>query len=179
MRVRTFLLPLVLLAASTVAATAQKPKIDFDASWDFSSATTFAISQNGQPAANEMVQRRIEEMVEAELEIKGLRATSPSEADLTVIIGAYSRQRTKQSNVNIGVGVSRRTSRGSISVGGTTGGRTKTVQEGTLVIDLRDTTTNDLVWQSIVDGTLKGNAEQRQKKVNQAIHRSFAEFPPR
>ena len=109
-------LPFVLLAACVATAAAQKPKIDFDASYDFSAATTFAISRNGQPAANEMVQRRIEEMVEAELEIKGLRATSPAEADLTVIIGAYSRQRTKQSNVSIGVGVSRRTSRGSISV---------------------------------------------------------------
>ena len=178
MRARTHLLPFVLMAFLAAASAAQKPKIDFDASNEFSAATTFAISRNGQPAANEMVQRRIEEMVEAELEIKGLRATSPAEADLTVIIGAYSRQRTKQSNVSIGVGVSRRTSRGSISVGGTTGGRTKTVQEGTLVIDLRDTATNDLVWQSIVNGTLKGNTEQRQKKVNQAIHRSFAKFPP-
>ena len=47
------------------------------------------------------------------------------------------------------------------------------------MIDLRGTATNDLVWQSIVNGTLKGSTEQRQKKVNDAIHRSFAKFPPR
>ncbi|MDX1384998.1 MAG: DUF4136 domain-containing protein [Thermoanaerobaculia bacterium] len=158
------------------AAFAFKVRTDFDEDYDLGAARTFSVEVS-IPAASEIVTRRLSELVEAELEIKGLSASPPAEADLNVVLYANSSTRVKGGRVNLGVGVSKRTKRGSISIGGSTGGRPRTVEEGSFVIDVRDRESDRLVWQCTGSGTLKGDPAAQERKVHEAVREAFVDFP--
>jgi hypothetical protein len=157
-----------LLLASVVSA--QKIKVEFDQSANFSQYKTFAIrggqlnSQN--PALNnELTRKRIESDIERELTVKGLTAAA-GRADL---------------NVRYHFGTARRTEVERYPAGWR-GWGTRAVRvpyaEGTLVIDLRDPTTKSLVWRGIATQE-KSSAGDLAGKLDDMVRKSLDKYPPK
>ena len=169
-------LTLVLLALAAGPALADKPKIDYDREYDFASAKTVQWAA-GDPAANELNQKRIVSSVTETLESKGLTFVPEGEtADLYVVTHAASGTKQKQ-KARIGIGLGKSTSFGGISVGTSTGGGTRTVKVGTLSIELVDASTGDLVWRADMSETLSGD-EDMDQVIGDAVAGAFRDFPP-
>ena len=177
MRKSTGLFLLLLLAV--VPATAAKVVVDFAAGFDFETCKTVAWGE-GTPAPNELNERRIRVALTEQMESLGFGFVEAGQpADLILFTHAFREQQTKTSNVHVGVGLSRRTKRGAVSVGGSTSGRAKVVEKGTLVIELLDGNTGDLVWQARASDTIEGSAEKMESKIRKGVQKAFREFPPK
>ena len=55
---------------------------------------------------------------------------------------------------------------------------TETYQTGTLVVDLFDAKTKNLVWRGCATDTLSDKSDKNIKKLNNAVHNLFEHFPP-
>lgn len=176
--VRIAILFLLGVALSAVPALALKVTVDFSRTFDFSTVRTVAFGEGSVLARNELNQQRIDHAIEEELLEKGLSWTEDGEPDLLILTFAGANQRARQSNVSVGIGLSRRTSRGSINVGGSRAVGSRTVVEGTLRIDLIDARTGDLVWRAECSDTIDGDGEKAEKKIRKAVERALRDFPP-
>ncbi len=159
---------LTLLLASVAAA--QKIRVEFDQSADFSKYKTFAI-RGGQlnstnPALNsELTRKRVESDIERALTAKGLTAAA-GRADL---------------NVRYHLGTARRTEVERYPAGWR-GWGTRVVRvpyaEGTLVIDLRDAAAKSLVWRGIATQE-KSSAGDIAGKLDDMVRKSLDKYPPK
>ncbi|MGH7495796.1 MAG: DUF4136 domain-containing protein [bacterium] len=54
-------------------------------------------------------------------------------------------------------------------------------KEGTLIVDVIDAKTKQLIWRGFATGTVNPDAktEQREKKLNEAITKMMSQFPPK
>ena len=50
--------------------------------------------------------------------------------------------------------------------------------QGTLVIDIWDTRTNDLLWRGTVTDIISDNPEKNEKKMKKAMEKLFKKYPP-
>ena len=168
---------LMLAAAIALSpAFAMKVNVDHADDFDFRAVSTFAWVE-GTPAENELNERRIRAAVESALAAAGYAlAAEGEEPDLQVATHASVKGEQRSSNVRIGLGVSRSVgSSGRVSVGGSPGGRPRTIDVGTLVIDLVEAGSGRLVWRGEAEDSLKGDLE---KKIRTAVDRAFKKFPP-
>jgi hypothetical protein len=165
----------LLIAAPAMAA---KVTVDFAAGFDFEPCETIAWGE-GTPAPNELSERRIRAALIDQMESLGFRFVEAGQpADLILFTHAFVEEQTKTSNVHVGVGLSRRTKRGAVSVGGSTGGRSKVVKTGTLIVELLDGRSSDLVWQARAGDTIEGSGEKMESKIRKAVQKAFRDFPP-
>jgi Domain of unknown function (DUF4136) len=171
--------PLILLAAVVATtAMAQKVQVDYDKEFDFSEIKTISWVP-GTLSNSEMNQKRLEAAIHNELEGKGLEWVEDGpEVDLYLVSHVDSITQTKSSNTSVGVGVSRRTRFGSVGVGTSTSGKPKEVTTGTVLIEMRDGTSEQLVWQGTASDTVKDTPDKNEKTINDAIGKLFKDFPP-
>jgi len=54
-----------------------------------------------------------------------------------------------------------------------------TYQVGTLVVDLFDTETKQVVWWSTASDTVSDKPEKNAKHLNEAVEKMFKDFPPK
>jgi hypothetical protein len=163
------LLGLALLCAG--ACLAQKITVEFDQTIDFSKYKTFAI-RNGQlnsknPALNsELTQKQIDADIVRGLTARGLTMVSSGPSDL---------------NVRYVLGTARRTEIETYPAGWY-GMGTRVVRvpyaEGTLVINLRDSSAQSLVWRSIAREE-KRDPNQIQGKLDDMVRKSLDKYPPK
>ncbi len=161
------------------------PKVltDFDPSAEFSAFRTFAFvgltdKDQGGVLDNSLLRKRIEEMVSRELTAKGLRQVGADErSDLLVHfwVGVKEKQRVESTG----------------PVGGAYGGRygwragyyggavtTYEYQEGTLIVDLAESSKKDLVWRATIVGTLGESPEENLEIANKGVAKAFEHYPP-
>ncbi len=159
---------LSLLAAPGVLA--QKVTVEFDQAADFSKYKTFAI-RGGQlnsknPALNsELVKKQIEADIERGLTAKGLTRTSgPSDLNVRYVFGSARKMETETYPA------------------GWRGWGTRVVKvpysEGTLVIDLRGSSTRSLVWRGIAS-VEKNEASKIAGKLDDMVKKSLEKYPPK
>ncbi len=160
-------LSLVLLFA--ICAFGQKIDVEFDESADFTKYKTFAI-RDGQlhsknPTLNsELVKKRIEADT-SNLTAKGLSQVS-SPADL---------------NVRYTLGSARKREVETYPAGWRGWGTRRVVvpySEGTLVIDLRETSTRSLVWRAVAVEH-KSDPYKLEGKLEDMVKKSFEKYPPK
>jgi hypothetical protein len=154
----------------TLGAFAQKIEIESDQSVDFSKFKTFAI-RNGRlnsrnPSLNsDLIRTRINNDIQKYLGAKGL-TYSPSGADLNIF---YTLGAVRQTELET-------------YPAGWRGWGTQVVRvpytEGTLVIDLRDTSTHELVWRAIAREH-KSDASKVESKLDDMVKKSFDKYPPK
>jgi hypothetical protein len=158
-----------LLAAPRVFA--QKVTVEFDQSADFSKYKTFAIRggelNSKNPALNsELVKKRIEADIVRYLSMKGLEEspTGPSDLNIRYHFGQARKLETEAYPAGwYGLG-------------------TRIVRvpyaEGTLVIDLRDPKTRDLVWRGIASEE-KTDAAKIEGKLDDMVKKPLEKYPPK
>jgi uncharacterized protein DUF4136 len=160
---------LILTLLVTSGAFAQKVTVEFDQSADFTRYKTFAI-RDGQlnsrnPALNsELVKKRIEADIVKGLTAKGLTmVTGPSDLNVRYRFGSARKIETEAYPAGWR-GFGRRIVRVPYA-------------EGTLVIDLRDSSTRSLVWRGI-SAEEKSDATKIEGKLNDMVRKSIEKYPP-
>jgi hypothetical protein len=144
---------------------------EFDEAVDFSRFKTFKVLDgrltSRAPALNsELTRKRIQSEIEKRLIKKGLKIAESGSPDLTVSF-QFGSARTLETKTY---------------PAGWRGLRTRAVTapqaEGTMVIDLRDATTNALVWRSTaMEG--EPNPVKLADKLDDMVKKSIAKYPPR
>lgn len=157
----------------STAATA-RVDVDSDEAADFGKYKTYAW-RAGTPTKDPLMQKRIQNAVEDELNAKGL-SKKESAPDLHVVTHAASKTE-KQVIVNnpgyAGYGWSGWNRRGPTTV------NTYEIETGTLIVDLLDAGSNELVWRGVATKTLSENPQKIAKLIKKVVAKMFKKFPPK
>jgi hypothetical protein len=151
-------------------AAAQKVTVQFDQAADFSKYKTFAIRSGDlnsrNPALNSnLVKKRIDADIERYLTAKGLTETS-QQPDINVVYRFGSARKVEVETYPAGwYGWGTRAIRVPYA-------------EGTLVIDLRDTSTHSLVWRGIASEE-KRDPNKIEGKLDDMVKKSLEKYPPK
>lgn len=168
------------------------PKVltDFDPSAGFSAFRTFAFAgltdrDQGGVLDNSLVRKRIEEMVGRQLTAKGLSQVGVEDRpDLLVHfwVGVKDKQRVESTGVTAGAYAGAYGGRYGWRTGypGYYGGGVTTYeyQEGTLIVDLAESSKNELVWRATIVGTLQDSTEKNLEMANKGVAEAFEDYPP-
>ena len=166
------LLALCVLLLLAPGMWAQDVRYNFMPGTDFSKYHTYKwVSIEGGAHPNQIVDAQIRQSVDSQLAGKGLTKTDSDKADLYVGYQVAVDQE-KQWNA-YGMGGPR--------WGGMGTATSSTISNGTLVLDLYDPTTKQLVWTGNATKTLNpsGNQEKNQKNLDKAVQKLLKNYPPK
>jgi hypothetical protein len=160
---------LLLLAALPAAAFAQKVTVEFDKGSDFSDFHTFFLNPGQLNAKspllnNDLIGKQIQDDIRQQLTVKGLTEVTAGPRDL---------------NVGFSLGSARKQDVEFYPAGWWGARRVVTdYAEGTLVINLHETSVRALVWRSTAVQDQAGPAEV-QAKLDGMVKQAFEQYPPK
>jgi|SRR5712692_5928763 len=154
-------------------AFAQHIKTDFDHQANFSQYKTYSW-QEIKPA-NSLWDARIKNAVDAQLAAKGWTQVDNGGDVAIVAIKTTQTQRTLQT-FDDGMGGGWRW-RGMGGFGQSTTTE-QDYKEGTLVVDLYDAKTKQLIWRGSAQDTLSDKATKNEKNLDKGVAKMFKAFPP-
>jgi hypothetical protein len=164
---------IVLFLVALGNALAQQVKTDFDHQANFSQYKTYSW-QEIKPA-NSLWHARIQRAVEAQLTAKGWTKVE-SNGDVAVVAIATSHtERTLQTFYDGMGGGWRWRGFGGMGEATTT---EQDYKEGTLVVDMYDAKTKQLIWRGSSEDTVSNNAEKNEKNLDKGVAKMFKKFPP-
>lgn len=165
----------ILLAAMLmVCSTASSQDVRFNAmpGTDFSKYHSYKwVEIEGGSHPNQIVDAQIKQAIDSQLAAKGLTKVDNDNADLYV---GYQIAVDQQKQWNAyGMG-------GGIRWGGMATATSTTINVGTLVLDMYDPATKQLVWTGSATKTLdpSSNQEKNQKNLDKAMQKLLKSFPP-
>ena len=161
---------LVLLAASTLAA--QDVKYNFMPGTDFSKYHTYKwVAIEGASHPNQIMDQEIKQAVDSQLASKGLTKTDGDKADLYVGYQIAVDQERQWNAWGTGRGFG----------GGMGSATSSTISIGTLVLDMYDPGTKQLVWTGNATKTIdpSSNQEKNMKNLNKAMAKLLEHDPPK
>jgi hypothetical protein len=162
----------LLFTALVGTAVAHQVKTDFDHQTNFSQYKTYSW-QRIKPS-NSLWDARIKIAVDAQLAAKGWTQVDNGGDVAIVAIATTHTERALQTFYD-GMGGGWRW-RGF----GGTGEATTTEQdykEGTLLVDMYDAKTKQLIWRGSAEDTLSNKAETNEKNLNKGVAKMFKKFP--
>lgn len=168
--------PVLALACALSAPLAQTVKADYHQGTDFSRYKTFAFTK-GTPAPTPFAQERIETAIASQLTLRGM---TPAQGTADVQVFTHT-QVSKQQRVDVttfGYG-------GYPGWGGWGGGygtssvNVTEIPIGTVMVDLVDAKTNEMVWRGVASDTLLTNPtpEKSEKRINKGVTKLFTKYP--
>jgi hypothetical protein len=140
---------------------------------DFTKYHTYKwVTIQGATYPNQIVDAQIKSSIDSQLGAKGLTKTDGDKADLYIGYQA-SVDKEKQWNA-YGTG-------GLRWGGGMANASSSTISVGTLVLDMYDPATKQLVWTGRATKTIDPNAsqEKRQKNLDKAMQKLLKNYPPK
>lgn len=159
-------------------ALGQKIKVDYDKTTNFSKFKTYTWVP-GIPARNPLVSQMITESVDRELVSRGLTRkeaggdieilfTAATEFDLQVPSGNYGNAAVL-----------------SVQTGIATRGQAYDVRKGTVLVDMLETSTKNIIWRGSAQETLTQSptgdmakdAQKVEKLVKRAVEKMFRKYP--
>ena len=157
-------------------AVAQDVKIDFDKSFDFSPVKTYSIKL-GTAWGNDLSQRRVMTEFDEAIAAKGWKKVDEAQADIQVVLhGATQTKRDATTFYSGGMGGY------GYRYGGMGMGTAQTVvneyKVGTVVVDMFEPKSKNLVFRGIAEGEISDNAEKNAKRLDKASTKMFKDFPP-
>lgn len=158
------------LFAGTVLS-AQDVKYNFMPGTDFTKYHTYKwVLIEGGSHPNQIVDAQIKSSVDSQLASKGLTKTDGDNADLLI---GYQIAVDKERQWNA-------YSMGGARFGGMGSATSSTISNGTLVLDMYDPTSKQLVWTGTATKTLNpsGNQEKNQKNLDKAMAKLLKNYPP-
>ncbi|WP_105200583.1 MULTISPECIES: DUF4136 domain-containing protein [unclassified Pseudoalteromonas] len=175
-----------LLAAGVLmllSACASGPDFDYDKSVNFTQYKTFAwfpdasltnASSNYQ--ISELMERRVRQAVNDELSAKGMSMVTADQAD--VLINYHASVEKKVDVDTFTTGYSARWDYWGLGYNVQT--TTREYEVGTLVIDVVDRASNQLVWRAAKEGRLKKNQtpSERTAVIRESVAEIFSNYPP-
>ena len=170
------LLPLLLLGACT----GYSVNYDYDVTASFARYKTFDYytSKKGTGGTTSLMDKRVRAAVEKELQAKGFAMETKADPDFLVTYYPIVHERRYRTTTRMGWGWGYRPFYGGI---GTSTSQVHTYQEGTIVIEIVDFKTNQMIWQGAAAGALTGlnSPEDADEVVPKAVRDILAKFPPK
>ena len=162
----------VLAVAACALVSAQDVRYNYMPGTNFAKYHTYKwVAIEGGSHPNQIVDAQIKQAVDSQLASKGLTKTDSDKADLYV---GYQIAVNQEKQWN------------AYGMGGRWGGGMATAQQstisiGTLVLDMYDPATKQLVWTGNATKTLdpSSNQEKNQKNLNKAMQKLLKNFPPK
>ena len=156
------------LALAPMLVRAQDIQTDFDRSFDFSRLKTYAYMAQERRAtdplaANPINDRRVRAALDSQLVARGLAQDASGKPDLLVAYHAAARNRVGIQDWGYGPG---RFGSRRIDV--------NEYIEGTLVVDLVDGASRQLVWRGTATGTIE--PKEAEKKIRKAVARLMEQY---
>jgi len=160
---------------------------DFDRSAGFAGYKTFEWFQPGpggpKPAVpeNPIMDRRVRRIVEQELAAKGLRREPGGEPDLKLACYPVYRNRVVQTYSGMGPGWGWGWGMRPWGYGPAFGFQeTRSYREGTIVLEMVDARSSQMVWQGAAEGALTGlrDPQDAEEQVTAAVRKLLEKFPP-
>ena len=162
-----FLPALALLAAS---AAAQEIKLDYDHDVDFSKYKTFAWSVAQQPVPNQANHIRITRAVEQGFIAKGLSADTAGKPDAFLMYHGQVGESVKVEGRNAGAYWEPTNLRTMVDI--------NRVRAGTLVIEMYDAGTRDIVWRGVASN-VPYRPDQAEELITAAVKKLLEGYPPK
>ena len=159
---------LVVLAATFTFA--QDVKTDYDHHADFTRYRTYRWER--VQTSNPLWQQRIQDAVDKDLSSKGWQRTDSGGDVALVAVGATHDENEYQTFYNGMPGWQWR------GFGDTATTTVSTYQVGTLVVDIYDSTSKQLLWRGSASDTLSDKPEKNEAKLYKAIDKMLDHFPP-
>ena len=156
-------------------ASAQQVKTDYDRSANFALYKTY--SWEHVETKDPLNVDRIKHAVNTVLAARGWTMVD-SGADVAVVAMEITRDQQTLDTFYDGLGGGwgwRRFGGGGFGEATTT---TDTYKVGTVVVDLFDTKTKQLIWRGAASDTLSDNSDKNIKNLNESVDKMFKHFPP-
>ena len=174
-RVYTSISPALAVALLSLAAgslTAQDVRYNFMPGTNFSKYHTYKwVSIEGGAHPNQIMDAEIKQSVDTQLATKGLTKTDADTADLYVGYQTAVDQERQWNTYGMG----------GVRWGGMGTATSSTINVGTLVLDMYDPATKQLVWTGNVTKTIdpSANQEKNQKNLNKSMAKLLKNYPPK
>ena len=183
-RMRQIALGMGLILAAGCAG--QQVTTDYSPATSFSQFRTFAlVSAPDTAAAQQLLDQRVSNAVQAQLAGKGLTATDRQNADLFVGYGMVDKTHkevyTDRDGWGWGGGWGWRYYRWGVAWPMTVQRRVETYTDGTVVVNLIDAKTKKVVWEGEVADVVSlpvGNPVSATQQIDGAVAKLFAKYPP-
>ena len=168
---------LAAIACSQIAVTS-----DYDPATNFATYKTYDwIPTPQRPGGDPRLETpflatRIREAVNAQMEARGYRKRESEPPDLLIAYHVAIQGKLDISTVPASYGYGYRGARAGVAT--TT---VRPYEEGTLVLDMIDGPTRQLIWRGAAQAEVKESAtpEERQARINEAVHKLLEQFPPK
>ena len=152
--------------AVAIGCTAYRVSHDYDPGADFSALRTYDWldpAEGGGLEPNALIDARVKDAVNAQLEAKGLRR-DPKSPDFLIAYDISKKGRVRVENYTF-----------------IADKKLRTYEEGTLVLDFVAPNGKDLLWQGVARRTLdsRPTPEKIDKRIQGAVEEILAAFPPR
>jgi len=157
---------------------------DYDQGYDFSGLNTFAWKPNADKEYglrnNALVDKRIRAAVVNNLLAKNFVHTDAGKPDFYISYNITIEQKIATSSARTDVGVGIYGGRSYSDVGYVTGSEVYTYDLGTLLVDVTDVATDNLVWRGISTQLVSrhSNPEESTQRINETVGKMLAQFPP-
>ena len=162
----------------------QKVTGDYEKSTDFSTYKTYMFvgwQDDSDQVMNDFDRKRLRESIKSEMDARQFEFVE-SGGDMAVSLYVVVDEKTSTTaytNYYGGAGYGRgRRGRGGWGNGSaTTSYSENDYLQGTLVLDMMDEESKDLLWQGVATGTITEKPEKREKKIPKAITKLMKKFP--
>jgi len=185
-RVRRYAAPLLLTPLLGACAAGITYNHDFDPAANFTQLRTYIWAQAPQAAAggeargvNPLIERRVVAAIDSQLAAKGYQLSNSGEGDFAINFEITTSQQTDYNTYYTGMGYYGGWY-GGMGMGSSTTSATVTTN-GTLIVDIFDTRTRNLIWRGTAKGTVEPEAsmEQREMRIREAVAGTLQPFPAR
>lgn len=166
----TIVFSIAMFFVLTAASFAEQVKTDYDHNANFGQYKTY--SWEKVQTKDPLLVDRIKSAVNASLAAKGWTQVD-SGGDVSVIAMEVTHKQQTLNTFYDGFGGGWRW--GGFGDATTT---TETYKVGTLVVDLFDTNTKNLIWRGSASDTLSNNANKNTKNLDKEVQKLFEHFPP-
>jgi hypothetical protein len=166
---KTILLSVALMMLASVVSAAQQVKTDYDRNANFNQFKTY--SWSNVKTKDPLLVDRIKNAVNSTLAAKGLTQVD-SGGDLSIVAMEITRNQQTLNTFYDGFGGWRWGGFGNTTT------TTETYKVGTLVVDLFNTQSKELVWRGSSSDTLSSNSDKNIKILNKGVDKMFKHFPP-
>ena len=166
----TIFFSIAMFLVLTAASFAQQVKTDYDHNANFGQYKTY--SWEKVQTKDPLMVDRIKEAVNGALTAKGWTQVD-SGGDVSIVAVEIMQNQQTLNTFYDGFGGGWRW--GGFGDATTT---TETYQVGTLVVDLFDAKTKNLIWRGSSSDTLSSNADKNTKNLDKGVQKMFAHFPP-
>jgi len=170
---RTILTVFVIAFVASTVMLAQEVRSNYMPGTDFTKYHTYKwVAIEGGAHPNQIVDAQIKQSVDSQLALKGLSKVDGDQADLYVGYQIAVDQERQWNGYGMG---------GGLRWGGMATATSSTINIGTLVLDMYDPTTKQLVWTGNATKTIDPSSKQEknQKNLDKAVQKLLKNYPPK